>query len=303
MLFQNILDASLVFGAILLIAALSGLISEKAGVVNIGINGMMIIGALSFSVLGHVFKGENHTYTLVFSLIIAGLIAAIFALIHGFATIVLKADHVVSGTAINLLAAGIGLVLTPYFGQKLENQDHITMAYGFKNFGTTGINPQSIIYIAIALMIAASIFVYFKHTKFGLRHSAVGENPNAADSAAIKVNKYKWIAVTVSGFLAGIAGSIAVFRMNQFNGNVQGLGFVALAIMIIGQWKTVLIIPSAIVFALIYGWATYVGSDFPVPQPILRMLPFVLSLVALVGLSKFQAAPKAAGAHFDKSKR
>lgn len=190
---MDLLNAALLFSGILIIASLSGLFSEKAGIVNIAINGLMIIGALSFQVFGAMFHGESHFYTFIFALICAGLVGAVFALIHGFATIVLKADHVVSGTAINLLAAGLGLFLTKIFAPHFainQGVDQLQRVYEIKYVGTD-FYTMNIIYFVLAFSVAASIFVYFKYMKAGIAHAAVGENPNAVDSAGINVNRIK----------------------------------------------------------------------------------------------------------------
>lgn len=301
---MDLLNAALLFSAILIVASLSGLFSEKGGIVNIAINGLMIIGALSFQIFAAMMHGESHFYTFIFALLCAGVVTAIFSLIHGFATIVLKADHVVSGTAINLLAAGLGLFLTKVLaGHFAVNQgvDQLQRVYEIKYVGND-FYLMNIIYFALAVFIAITIYTYFKHMKLGIAHAAVGENPNAVDSAGLKVNGIKWWAVSVSGFLAGVAGSIAMQKIGTFNGNVQGLGFVALAIMILGQWRTWFIVFGAFAFAILYAVADkYVLES--IPKDIMKMIPFVLSLLALVVMSKFQSAPKAVGLHFDKSKR
>lgn len=301
-MFSQVLDATFIYMAVLLIAALSGLISEKAGVVNIGINGMMTFGALIFAVMGSVFDNQQSTF--VVSLLIAATGAGLFALLHGVATIVFKADHVVSGTAINLLASGICLFLTPILAKDLVGSNNFQNPYTFFVLGpSTSITSISIVYLMVALSIAGSLFVYFKYTKFGKRHASVGENPNAADSAAINVIKYKWIAVFISGFLAGIAGAAAIQKIGTYNGDVQGLGFVALAIMILGQWRIPFIAIGSLAFAFLWGYASVNKELFGLPESVVKMIPFILSLVALVVLSKFQMAPKAAGLHFDKAKR
>lgn len=305
---MDLFNSTIILGAVLIIAALSGLFSEKGGIVNIAINGMMIIGALSFTIFSSVFKGSSNNYTFIFALLAAGLVTALFALLHGLATIVLKADHVVSGTAINLLASALGLVLAHYLGSKMD----IGMGTGIKTAYVSSfvdassqyprLETMGLIYFGIALMTTVSIWTYFKYTKAGVIHAAVGENPNAVDSAGIKVNKVKWWAVAISGALAGIAGGILMLKIKIFYGNVQGLGFVALAVMILGQWRPWLIFTAAIGFAFLYGVADkYVFSM--VPKDIMKMIPFIASLIALVALSKFQSAPKAVGLHFDKSKR
>lgn len=297
-------DAFIYF-AIILIAALSGLVSEKAGIVNIGINGMMIIGALTFKIMGNLFEGQKNFGTIFSVILIACLVSGLFALLHGIATIIFKADHVVSGTAINLLAGGIGLYLTTVLGPKItpEKNPYFGKVYEFSGIGETLITPLSIWYFAISIFVAIVIFIYFKYSKVGLRHSAVGENPNAADTAAINVIKYKWYAVFASGFLAGFAGIVSTLKLGIFIGNVEGLGFIALAIMILGQWRIPFIAISSFLFALIWGYLARNKNLFGMPEYFIKMLPFILSIASLVLLSKYNNSPKAIGEHFDKSKR
>ena len=295
--------------AAILIASLSGLVSEKAGIVNIGINGMMIAGAFMFKVGGFMLHGEQlgKEWTFTISLLIGGLGAMVFAAIHGFACITLKSDHVISGTAINLLASAMALFLIPKVAEKYRPgtpNNVLGQIYSPNNIGTTNFGDYTIYYISIAVFIAITLIIYFKHTKIGKHHAAIGENPNAADSASINVNMLKYGAVLLSGFLAGVAGGMANLNNGSFSGNVQGLGFVALAIMILGQWRISLIFLCSFGFAMIWGYATSPsGRLFGMSNSMMKMLPFILSLVSLIALSKFQAAPKAVGLHFDKSKR
>ena len=294
-----------IYFAIILVAALSGLVSEKAGIVNIGINGMMIIGALVFKIFGNLFDGETNMGSIFIVIFISCLISGIFALFHGVATIIFKADHVISGTAINLLASGIGLYLTTVLAPKItpEKNPYFGKVYQFTGIGETLITPLSIGYFVFSIFIAIVIFIYFKYSKVGLRHSAIGENPNAADTAAIKVIQYKWYAVFASGFLAGFAGVVSTSKLGVFVGNVEGLGFIALAIMILGQWRIPFIAICSFLFALIWGYLSRNKNLFGMPEFFVKMLPFILSIVSLVLLSKYSNSPKAIGQHFDRSKR
>lgn len=304
---MDLINSTLIFSAILIIAALSGFVSEKAGIVNVAIEGFMIIGALLFKIFGATFRGDLHAWTLIFSALLAALITAFFALMHGFATIKLHANHVISGTAINLLASGIALFLTVQIAPSFTVNNGIGSFQAiYQNKFIDGDKQQfqllNIVYFVVALIIASTLFTYFRYTKFGNRHTAVGENPNAVDSAGINVYFHKWIAVLMSGFLAGLAGAFTMAKIPVFAGNVQGLGFVALAIMILGQWRVWFIVFVSFIFAFLYSVADkYAFAYFP--KDMMKMLPFILSLFALVGLSKFESMPKANGVNFDKAKR
>ena len=302
---SGILFSALIYMAVLIIASMSGLISEKVGIINIAINGFMIIGALMYGIFSNLLKGWERQWTIVFAIILAILTTGLFSLLHGVVTIMFKADHVVSGTAINLLAAGLALFLTPTLALEITKRkgDVFLLVYEFDGISKSFLSPEAIIYAVIAVFIAASLAIYFKYTKTGLRHAAIGENPNAADSAAINVNRYKWVVVFFSGVLGGLAGVVAMSQINVFRGNVQGLGFIALAIMILGQWRISFITFTSFIFAFLWGYLARNKNIFGMPENFIKMVPFILSLVALLGLSKFKSAPQAVGQHFDKSRR
>ncbi|UVD81711.1 ABC transporter permease [Mycoplasma iguanae] len=299
------------FSIILLLAALSGMLSERVGIINIGINGVMIIGAVFYAVFAHIFRTSSPWMNLIIYPLSA-LMGVFFSWLHGYATIKLKADHTVSGIAINVLALAIALFLLGVVDPpSIQIEYYLTeLAWSPSNF-----NPRNIISLKLFLtiaIVAVLIFVLNK-TKWGLRFKAIGENPQAADVAGINVNKMKWIGLSLAGLLAGLAGAIYSEKMSSgtYKGEVEGLGFLALAIMIMGQWKTGYIIISGIVFAILYTVAVELNASLlaallPIKNTVgdlLQTIPYILTLIFLSAFSKKNQPPKAAGLPYDKSLR
>lgn len=299
---QGFLELFSILFCVLAIGALSGLFSERAGVINIAINGMMIIGALSFSLIGKSLNEAMGNGSQILAFIFAGAITAVFSLLHAFACIHLKAQQVVVGTAINVLASGVALfIVILQEGAKVETRYQQLME--IKSFPLI-----NFIFILTVILLIGSWFVLNK-TKWGLRHVAAGENPNALEAAGINVFRTRYVAVIISGFLAGITGGMMVFKLGVFSGNVQGYGFICLAILIFGQWRIEFIALAAILFAtlntfvariILYDW---VPSSLKSNSDVLRTVPFILSIITMIIFSKKSKAPKAAGIPFDKSLR
>lgn len=295
---MTILNSIMIYSAILIVASIAGLIADKSGDISFWINGSMIIGALMYSIIGSIFKGKL-TY-MIPTIIISALVTGLFSMIHALATIKWKADFILSATALNILSAGLALFIVPIAASKFQGGSTIFVnPFPNEGVGTKGMTYQAIYWVIIAAIILILTIIYFTYTKFGLRHKAVGENPNAADSASINVLTYKYISIFVAGSFCGIAGSMTLIKMNAFMGNVQGLGFISLAIVILGQWRISIITISAIIFASIWGFVEY-NTDFlsMIPKEFMKSLPFLLSLISLVFLSKFKSAPAGQGIHF-----
>lgn len=297
------------FGIILSLAGISGMFSERVGIVNIGINGTMIIGALSYAIYARFFDVSD-SWIQIILIPLAALTAMIFSWLHGYAAIKLKADHVISGIAINGLALGISLLLMKGLGDANKLQ-HTTQELALSEDKSSLGNIFSLKLIILIIVVIASIF-FLNKTKWGLRFKAVGENPQAVDSAGINVYKMKWLGISISGFLAGLAGAIYSQYVGgtAFNGDVAGLGFLALAIMIMGQWKTSYIIIAAFCFALVYQFSARVlFTDVEQLQwvkkigELLLMTPYIVTIIFLAVFSKKSKAPKAAGITYDKSIR
>ena len=316
----NTLNQTLVFAIPLLIVALGGMFSERSGVINIALEGIMIGGAFVGVFFIYLMETNgvamNPQLLLVLALLIAGLFGALFSLLHAFAAINLKADQTISGTAINMLAPGLGLFLAklifngnssvPF--ENLFRIHEIPVLSQIPFIGPILFKGVYITtYLGIAILIISAIFLY--KTKSGLRLRACGENPQAADAAGINVYKYRYIGVLLSGFLGGMGGLIYIIPISSvFNSDVGGYGFLALAILIFGNWQPYRIAAASLFFGIMKTLA-YTYTTIPVlislvlPSVVYKLIPYIATLILLAFTSKNSAAPKASGIPYDKSKR
>ncbi|ATZ16641.1 simple sugar transport system permease protein [Entomoplasma freundtii] len=293
--------------AVLLFASLSALVSERAGVVNIGIEGMMTIGALITAILGtYVNKNANGNYSQIWVVLVAAIFSGFFALLHALPAITLRSNQIVSSTALNILAMGIAMFLATsgWFG---PNATDIDSGYETISFGR--VFPM---WLLIAILATIGIAIFFNFTRGGMRFTMTGENPNAVDAAGISVVKIRYWAVFFSGILAGLAGGVmitTVIGSGIFIGGTYGFGFLALAIMIFGQWRVPYLSLGVILFAFLFALGNRIGflidpqSDFVNWAQIFKVLPFVLTLVVMVIFAKKSKAPAADGVPFDKARR
>ncbi|MBN2559257.1 MAG: ABC transporter permease [Clostridia bacterium] len=305
----KIFPYAIAFTAPLLITALGGLYSERSGVVNIGLEGLMVIGFFAGAVTIKSLEATVPQLSILVG-ILAGIIAgALFSLLHAFASISLNADQVISGTAINMLAGA----LTLFFARTITGSGNISITLGIVRSAVPVLSKIPLIgpifftntYYTTWIVLAIwgfSWFLLYK-TSFGLRLRACGEHPNAAASAGVNVVRMRYIGVMVSGALAGLGGAVMIATYaGEFNGTVAGLGFLALAALIFGQWKPLGILGAAFFFgfARTVADASQVIPQFNVVPPIiLKIFPYVVTLIALVLFSKTSKAPKAAGQPFD----
>ncbi len=313
---QQIFPYAIAYTVPLLMTALGALYCERSGVINIGLDGFMIIG--SFSGALTIFKLQNvfdpsSNLPLWIGLIVAVIVGMLFSLLHAFASINLNANQVISGTAINMIAGA----LTIFLARTIAGSGNIRIRSGFFQKDIPVLSQIPILgdlffkktyittWIAIAILLI-SIFLLYK-TRFGLRLRACGEHPQAADAAGINVYRMRYIGVLLSGGLSSLAGAIILVTYSgEFNGNVAGLGFLALAALIFGQWKPLGILAAT----LFFGFATTVANVSQVipalgsiPPVVLKTFPYVITLIALVLFSKSSKAPKAEGEPFDSGKR
>lgn len=306
--FVSILTLFVLFFCIISLGSFAGLFSEKTGIVNIAIDGMMIVGATFYGLFATKFNVES-PYMQIILLPLAGLMSAIFALLHGFITIKLKGNHIISGVSINLLAAAISIIMIKGLS---ENGNFFESPVNELALSVKSDNWKNIISLKLFLtiLVLGLTFIFFSYTKKGLHFAAVGENPQAAASVGINVDRIKWIGVSTSGFIAGMAGGI-FFQYSglAFFGNVQGIGFLALTVLIMGRWKTILIILSAFIFALLYSISNNVGTGIGIFQPlgqystIIYIAPYIITLFILMFTAKSDGAPKAIGQPYDKSQK
>ncbi len=307
----NIFPYAIAFTVPLLITALGGLYSERSGIVNIGLEGLMVVGFFAGAVTIKSLQNVIPELSIVIGLA-AGVIAGIlFSLLHAFASINLKADQVISGTAINMLAGA----LTVFLARTITGSGNIGINLGIVRVDVPLLSKIPVLgplffsntYYTTWIVLAVwglSWFLLYK-TSFGLRLRACGEHPNAAASAGINVIKMRYIGVMFSGGLAGLGGAVMIATYaGEFNGTVAGLGFLALAALIFGQWKPLGILGAAFFFGLArtIADASQVIPQFEsFPPLVLKIFPYVITLLALVLFSKTSKAPKAAGQPFDLS--
>ena len=326
----SIINLTICFAIPLMLVALGGMYSERSGVINLALEGIMIIGALASTLFLQALDaagwGES-VFTsqlgVVLAALIAGIAGMVFSLLLAFAAINLRADQTIGGTALNIFAPafcvvvawavqgqGITDIAIPTWTRWTPEQLHIMGAVNqdflpslFKKFFIT-------IPIALILFLVAW-FVLYK-TRFGLRMMACGEHPQAADSVGINVYKMRYAGVMISGFLGGIGGLAYVLVIgSSFSADVGGYGFLALAVMIFGNWKPFPILASSLFFALFKVIAAYSSSLSFLPKfegvkeisNFYQMLPYIVTMIVLIFTSKNSQAPKAEGIPYDKGSR
>lgn len=313
---EQIFPYAMAYMAPLLIVALGALYCERSGVVNIGLEGFMIVGSFAgaFTIVNLQDKvGQGSSMHLWIGLLAAAVIGALFSLLHAFASINLSANQVISGTAINMIAGS----LTLFLARGITGSGNIGIKMGFVSRDIPVLSKIPVIgplffsntYPTtwfVLFLIAVSIFVLYK-TSFGMRLRACGENPQAAAAAGISVFKMRYIGVMLSGALAAVGGAIIIVTYSgEFNGSVAGLGFLALAALIFGQWKPLGILGATMFFGFAITIAN-VSQVIPelssIPPVFLKIFPYVVTLLALIIFSKSSQAPKAAGEPFDAGKR
>lgn len=289
----------------LLITSLGGLYSERSGVVNLGLEGLMLVGSFAAAVSINLLTGILPDFLLIPTGLLIAMAMGIFcSLLHAFASITLKADQIISGTAINMLAAA----LTVYIARSILGSGNVRVngiirkdIPGLVNIPILGKLFFAQTYWSTWMVLAILAFSWFLlyKTSFGLRLRACGEHPSAVASAGINVHKMRYFAVCASGALSGLGGAvILVTYSGEFNGSVDGLGFLALAALIFGQWKPLGILGATFFFGLARTVAN-VSQVIPalsiIPPIWLKIFPYLVTLIALIVFSKHSAAPKADG--------
>jgi general nucleoside transport system permease protein len=311
---EQIFPYAIVFTIPLLITALGGLFSERSGVVNIGLEGLMVIGAFSGALTVYYLQKTwpNESWVLWVGLLAAIVAGIVFSLLHAFASINLSADQIISGTAINLIATA----LTVFLARNITGSGNIRLN-SFTPMNIPGLSKIPIIgdlfftktyptTWIILLILVISTFVLYK-TKYGLRLRSCGEFPQAAEAAGVNVRAIRYSGVMISGAFSALGGAlIIVTYAGEFTGTVAGLGFLALASLIFGQWRPYGVLAATFFF----GFASTIANVSQVipelaviPPIILKTFPYVVTLIALVLFSKSSQAPKAAGEPFDSGKR
>ena len=340
-----LIQQTLIFAVPLMIVALAGVFSERSGIINLALEGIMIFGAFAGVLFvnlmqqAHVFdaaKAAGNWLALqgfeLLAMLVAAALGAIFSLLLSFASVNLRADQTIGGTALNLLAPALVLFLI----RIIARQNTLEMATGdsaswfmikkttlgyAKNadlgfLGNTFLHKVYLAtYVCIIIFIVLSVILY--KTRFGLRLRSCGENPQAADSLGINVYKMRYAGVTISGALAGMGGFVYSLTTSNCtsNGDVAGFGFLALAVMIFGNWKPLNIAGASLLFGVfkcmsaaynsldINGDGVYALAELGISSHFYRMLPYIITLLVLAFTSKKSRAPKAEGIPYDKGSR
>ncbi len=299
------------------IVSLGGLFSERSGVINIALEGIMVMGGFVGIVLMRALSDSGLPLQLIalLGLLTGAFIGTVYAGLHAFASVTMKSNQIISATALNLFAPALSVFIARiYFGTSninLGGNYTISEVPVLSSIPIIGpllfTNAYLSTYLGIAIFTIAIVILY--KTRLGLRIRACGENPHAADSLGVNVYKIRYIGVLISGALAGMGGVIFVLSFaTRFQGTVSGFGFLALAVMIFGQWKPRGILLAAFFFATVRVIANAytaipVLQDFSIPTEIYSMLPYIITLVVLAFASKNSKAPAAIGEPYDAGKR
>lgn len=309
-----LIPSMLVYAAPLILTSIGGTFSERSGVVNVGLEGIMVIGAFSGIVFNLEMAETLGKATPWVALLVAGVAGLLFSIIHAVATVNLRADHVVSGTVLNLLAPALAIFLTKVLYNKGQT-DNIQYAFGKFNFpiladmpvlGDIFFKNTSLAgYLAIGFAFVAWYILY--KTRFGLRLRSVGEHPQAADTLGINVYLMRYYGILISGFLGGMGGALYAqsVSVNFAATTILGPGFIALAAMIFGRWNPIGAMLSSLFFGLSQSLAV-IGGQVPllakVPNVYLQISPYVLTVVVLAAFFGKAVGPKAGGVNYIKSK-
>lgn len=310
-----LLQYTIIFASVLSLVALGGCFSEHSGVINLGLEGIMVMGALGGALAMNVFSSIGNPFLMILVVCAAAILfGVIYSALLAVACINFNADQTLVGTAMNLLATSIAAVLVRAYNSSLNASDvsttlrYVTPKKMFLlKFGDFEFNWMML--IAAVLLIVMYIVLY--KTRFGLRLRACGENPQAANSVGIDVYKMRWAGVLISGLLGGLGGVAYVMAGVsewKFEVGVAGFGFLSLAVMIFGQWKPHKIALAALLFGFFRALSNvYTGIGFlaalNLPATFYNMLPYIISLVVLAFTSQNSAAPKAEGIPYDKGQR
>ncbi|PLR69811.1 ABC transporter permease [Bacillus sp. PAMC26568] len=312
---ELIIPTALFVAAPLIFTALGGMFSERSGVVNIGLEGLMVIGAFVAIVFNLSFADTLGSATPWISILAAMAAGALLSVLHAVASITFRADQVVSGVAINFLAIGLSLFLVKLFYGKGQT-DRISESFNKIDIPLLSDIPvigplffsNGYITTYLAIIVAFAVWFVMYKTPFGLRIRSVGEHPMAADTMGINVVKMRYIGVILSGAFAGVGGAVyaTIIARDFSHATISGQGFMALAALIFGKWHPLGAMAAAIFFGLAQGLSV-IGGQLPllegIPTMYLLITPYVLTILALTGFIGRADAPRALGTPYEKGKR
>ena len=310
-----LLQYTLIFASVLLLVALGGCFSEHSGVINIGLEGIMVMGALGGALMMKFLPDSTPAFGMILLVVLAAIaLGVVYSLLLAVAAINFKADQTLVGTAMNLLGTAAATVFVKAMNTA-ESVDNVSSTIQYINakkaflVNLGGFEFNWFMLLAALALVGSYVSLY--KTRFGLRLMACGEHPQAADSVGINVYKMRYAGVLISGMLGGLGGIVYItagVSEWKFENGVAGFGFLALAVMIFGQWKPVNIGLAALLFALFRALSNvYTGigllDALNLPSTVYNMFPYIISLVVLVFVSKKSRAPKAEGIPYDKGQR
>lgn len=313
-----VVQQMMLFSIPLLIVALGAMYSERSGIINIAMEGIMLMGAFAGTLFLKFTDGTmSGQLQLILAILISAVVGIVFSLLHAYASINMKADQTISGTALNMFAPAFAI-----FTARIVQPEHVQQVQFTNTFRITKVpilgdipvigdmlfkNAYITTYIGFVILAVATYALY--KTRFGLRLRACGEHPQAADSVGVNVYRMQYAGVIISGALGGIGGLVFVVPTStNFNATVAGYGFLAIAVLIFGQWKPIRILFASFFFGLMKTIAaSYSGIpilvDLGIPSYFYKMTPYIATLIVLVFTSKNSQAPKAEGIPYDKGAR
>lgn len=309
---QQIFPYAIAYTVPLLLTALGAVYCERSGIVNVGLDGLMIVGSFVGAYTIVSLQNSGNAYALWIGLFAAFVAGVVFSLLHAFASVTLNANQVISGTAINMIAGA----LTVFIARNITGSGNIRIKLGFVTSDVPVLSKIPVIgplffqgtyattWLALAILIISAIVL--NKTAFGLRLKACGEHPHAADAAGINVYKMRYIGVMISGGLAALSGAVIIVTYGgEFNGSVNGLGFLALAALIFGRWNPFGVLGATLFFGFASTIANVSGimpALSSVPPVYLKIFPYIATLLVLIFFSKKTRAPKASGEPFEVGK-
>lgn len=305
---------TLIYASVLILVALGGCFSERSGVINLGLEGIMVMGALGGALTMKYMAGMPGLLIVIATILISALFGLIYSLLLAVACINFKADQTIVGTALNLLGTAAATVIVKAVNTAANPDDvssNVQYIVSKKSLIINIGNFEFNWFMLVAFLLLMVSYILLYKTRFGLRLMACGEHPQAADSVGISVYKMRYAGVMISGVLGGLGGIVYItagVSEWKFEHGVAGFGFLALAVMIFGQWKPLRIALAALLFGMFRALSNvYSGFDFltalNIPSTVYNMMPYIISLLVLTFTSKNSKAPKAEGIPYDKGQR
>ena len=311
-----LLQYTLIFASVLMLVALGGCFAERSGVINIGLEGIMVIGALGGALVMKFLPVTVGAPVMVIATVLASAVfGLLFSLLLAVAAINFKADQTITGTAMNMLATAGATVAVKAMNTAASGGNDVSSDIAYTHTKDLllvrlgSFEFSWFMLVAVVCLVASYVILY--RTKFGLRLRACGEHPQAADSVGINVYKMRYAGVLISGLLGGLGGIVYItagVSVWKFEYGVAGFGFLAMAVMIFGGWHPLKIALASLLFGFCRALGNvYSGFDFMmqlnIPSVVYNMLPYIISLIVLAFTSKKSRAPKAEGVPYDKGTR